>query len=195
MWEVLALLGPPADAVVTRLVAEVVARVDLDATVARVDLDAAAARLDVDAVVRRVDLEPILDRLDLTGIVLQRVDLESVLREVIVRLDEEELRTVASRVDVEAVLDRVDLTATVLDRVDLGRVIAAALAHIDLIALAEEIIDGVDLPEIIRESTGSMASGTVTGIRLQGIEADRAVGRAVDRLLLRHGRATDGPRS
>jgi hypothetical protein len=34
-----------------------------------------------------------------------------------------------------------------------------------------------------------MASETVQGVRMQGIEADQRVGRAVDRLLLRHTRA------
>ena len=61
-----------------------------------------------------------------------------------------------------------------------------ALAQVDLVGLANEVIDGVDLPEIIRESTGSMASETVKGVRMQGIEADQVVGRAMDRLLLRH---------
>lgn len=53
-----------------------------------------------------------------------------------------------------------------------------------------EIIEGVDLPEIIRDSTGALASDTVRGARMQGIAADEAVGRAVDRLLLRRGRRT-----
>ena len=39
-----------------------------------------------------------------------------------------------------------------------------------------------------------MASDTVRGVRMQGINADEAVGRAVDRLLLRRGRrATEVP--
>ena len=101
--DVLAGLVPLADAVVTRLVAEVVARVDLDEAVSRVDLDAAASRLDVDAVVGRVDFEPVLDRLDLTAIVLRRVDLEAVVREVLACLDEEELRSLVDRVDVGGV--------------------------------------------------------------------------------------------
>jgi hypothetical protein len=183
------------DSVVNQLIEEVVRRVDLDAAVERVD---------VDAVVRRVDIEAILDRIDLTATVLDRVDLEVLVREILERLDEPELSTmvervdvdaVVRRVDVESVLDRVDLTAAVLNRVDLKTVVDAALAQVDMIALAEEIIDGVDLPEIIRESTGSMASETVKGVRMQGIGADRAVGRAVDRLLLRHDHASDDIRS
>ncbi|HEY7721608.1 MAG TPA: hypothetical protein VIB11_07190 [Pedococcus sp.] len=110
-----------------------------------------------------------LRRLRLTDVVLEHVDLDAVV----------------AAVDVEAVLDRVDLTAVVLQRVDLDALVNAVIAHVDLIGLAEEVIDGVDLPEIIRESTGSMASDAVRGARLQGIAADEAVGRAVDRLLLR----------
>ena len=135
---------------------------------------------------------------------LARVDLGVVLREVVRDLDERSIELVLSRVDVDAVaerldvdavaqrldvdvvLDRMDLTSVVLTRVDLHALVDAVLAQMDLIGLAEQVIDGVDLPEIIRESTGSMASETVRGARMQGIEADQAVGRAMDRLLLRH---------
>ena len=89
-------------------------------------------------------------------------------------------------------IDRLDLTAIVLNRVDLDALVNAVLARIDLVGLAEEVIDAVDLPEIIRESTGSMASETVRGARMQGIHADEAVGRAVDRILLRRGRRHPG---
>ncbi len=163
-------------------------------------------RVDVDAVAARLNVMAVLDRLDLTDIVLSRVDLQRVVREVLIRLDAETLSevlvlvdvdavaarldvdAVAGRLDVDAVLDRLNLTSTVLDRVDLGVVVDAALSKVDLIGIAEQIIDGVDLPEIIRESTGTMASDTVRRGRMQGIEADEAVGRAVDRLLLRHTR-------
>ena len=141
--------------------------VDLDRVVAAVDLDAAAAQLDVSAVVERVDVEPIVDRVDLDA--------------------------AARRLDVDAVLDRLDLTSVVLERVDLGALVHAVLAQVDLVALAAEVIEGVDLPEIIRESTGSLASDTVRGVRMQGIFADEAVGRAVDRLLLRRGHTSTHP--
>ncbi len=172
------------------LTAVVLERVDLQAVVTTV-LD----RLDLTAVVlERVDLQAVvttvLDRLDLTAVVLERVDLQAVVTTVLDRLDLTEI--VLERVDLQAVvttvLDRLDLTEIVLQRVDLQAVVAAALAQTDLVAIAEEVIDAVDLPEIIRESTGSMASDTVRGARMQGISADEAVGRAVDRLLLRHSR-------
>ena len=149
-------------------------------------------------VVRRVEVEPVLDSLDLTEIVLQRVDLDAVVRTVITHVDEDEIATVVSKVDVDAIagtldidrlLDRMDLTALVVNRVDLVKVVDAVLDQMDLIAVANEIIEGVDLPEIIRESTGSMASETVKGVRMQGIGADQAVDRAVSRLLLRRARS------
>ena len=175
-------IGTVLDMLVDQLIAEVVRRVDID------------------QVIDRVDVNAVLDRVDLTETVLTRVDLDVVVRQVLTRVDEEQVAALASKVDVdaiarrldiEAVLDRIeDLTSTVLKRVDLVRVVDAVLDQMDLIALANEIIDGVDLPEIIRDSTGSMASETVKGVRMQGIGADQAVDRAIDRLLLRR---TRGP--
>ena len=157
--------------------------------------------VDVNAIASRLDIEAVLDRMDLTQTVLERVDLDVEVGRVLNGLDEESLagllekvdvNTIARRLDIEAVLDRMDLTTTVLRRVDLVRVVDAVLDQMDLIALANEIIEGVDLPEIIRDSTGSMASETVKGVRLQGIGADQAVDRAINRLLLRRDR-TPGP--
>lgn len=158
-------------------------------------------RVDVDQIIGEVDFDQVLDRLDMTQIVLTRVNLDAVVDKVLTGMDEESLSallekvdvdSVARRLDIDAILDRMDLTQTVLKRVDLVRVVDAVLDQMDLIALANEIIDGVDLPEIIRDSTGSMASETVKGVRMQGIGADQAVDRAIDRLLLRRTR-TPGP--
>ena len=173
------------DDLLNEAIAEVVRRVDLDAIVARLDIDA------------------VLDRVDITAIVLDRVDLDVVVHEAVKYVDEPtvaalaekvDVNAIAQRLDIEAVLDSMDLTETVLKRVDLVRVVDAVLDQMDLIALANEIIEGVDLPEIIRDSTGSMASETVKGVRMQGIGADQAVDRAIDRLLLRRAR-TSGPAS
>ncbi|MGA8044835.1 MAG: hypothetical protein WCA30_01075 [Dermatophilaceae bacterium] len=184
------------DIIVPVLLAEVLRRatvtelvlryVDLDRVVAGVDLDAAASRLDVAAIVEQVEVDPVVARVDLDA-VIQRIDMESVL-------DRIDMENVIERIDMDVVLDRIDLTRIVLERVDLDAVVTAILAHIDLVGLAGEVIEGVDLPEIIRESTGSMASDTVQGARMQGIVADEAVSRAVDRLLLRRRhRATQAP--
>jgi hypothetical protein len=145
----------------------IVAEVDLDAAAARLDLDAAAARLDLDAAAVRLDLDAFLGRLDLTKIVKERVDLDDLVAGV-------DLDKVVARLDLDAVVVRLDLDA-LIDR-------------IDLVGLAEGVIAEVDLPEIIRESTSSVASDTVRGVRMQGISGDEALGRAVGRLRLRRSR-------
>jgi hypothetical protein len=127
----------------------------------------------------------LLRRVDVNGIVAA-VDLDRAAS----RLD---VDAIARRVDIQAVLDRLDLTTVVLERVDLDMLVEAVIRRIDLVGLTEGVIDEIDLPGLIRESTGSMASATVLGARMQGIAADEAVGRVVDRLLLRrHGRANVG---
>ena len=52
-----------------------------------VDLDAVVAKVDVDAVVRRCDVEAVLDRLDLTRVVLERVDLDTLVAAVLAKVD------------------------------------------------------------------------------------------------------------
>ena len=83
----------------------------------------------------------------------------------------------------DAVVARADLDAAVA-RVDLD----AVIARVDLVAIVEEVLDEIDLPAIIRDSTGSMASETVRGVRMTGISADDAISRAVDRALFRRRR-------
>ena len=131
-------------------------------------------------------VEAVLDRLDLTELVVRRVDLDRVAR----------------GLDVEAVLDRLDLTELVVSRVDLDRIAGAldieaiayrldlnALARrIDLIGLAEQVVVGIDLPQLIRDSTGSVASEGIAGVRMQGMEADQALAHFVDRVLRRRPR-------
>jgi hypothetical protein len=100
---------------------------------------------------------------------------------------------------VTAMGKRLDLTALVVDNVDVDALAAsidvnAILARVDLLGLANYIITGVDLPEIIRESTAGITSEAVHGVRLRGVEADQAVARVIDRMLLRrHVRAAGGP--
>jgi hypothetical protein len=176
-----------------------------------VDVDRVAGavidRMDVPAVVDRV-----LDRLDLDRIVagvLARLDLDAVVTAALADLDlDRVVGDAVARVDVatlvEQVIAEIDLTALVTERVDLGAVIDDALDQLDLTSLvmervdlatvAEKVIGDIDLPEIIRESTGSIAYETVRGIRLQSVDADRAVERVVDRILLRRrARRTKAP--
>jgi hypothetical protein len=117
----------------------------------------------------------VLSRLDLTKIVAERVDLDQVVASV-------DLDKAVENLDLDAVVSRLDLEALI--------------ARLDLADLAEGVIAEVDLAEIIRQSTGSVASETVQGVRMQGISGDEAVGRAVGRLRLRfsrHSEVAPGP--
>lgn len=77
--------------------------------------------------------------------------------------------------------------SVMLDRL-VPAVAAEVLKRLDMAAMAEGVIAEVDLAEMIRQSTGSVASDTVRGVRMQGISGDEAVGRVVARLRLRRGR-------
>ena len=83
---------------------------------------------------------------------------------------------------VAAVLDELDLTAIVRDHLH-AEAIEAVIARIDLVGLANEVIEEVDLPAIIRGSTSSVTADVMTDVRSQGERADDAVSGFVDRLL------------
>jgi hypothetical protein len=115
----------------------------------------------------------VLDQIDVTSLVTDRVDLD----------------TVAAGLDVERVVDRVDLDS-VAARIDVN----ALLDRLDLAGIARYVIEEVDLPEIIRSSTGSIMTDSVRGMRMQSIVADERLGKVVDRALLRRRpRLTDTP--
>lgn len=71
---------------------------------------------------------------------------------------------------VELVLDELDLNELVRQRVD-------------LVGLANEVIDGIDLQSVIRESTDTMTNEVMSDVRTQGERADDAISGFVDRLL------------
>lgn len=163
------------DAVLDRidLTELVLQRVDIDRIVATVDLDAVVARLDLSAIIESLPLDEIVSRVDINAIA-SRVDVNGIAS----RLD---LNAVASRIDVDEIVARVDID-TIIDRIDLA-------------SIANQVIEDIDLSEIIRGSTGAMASETVLGVRMQGIQADDRVNRVVDKLLLRRReRDTAAPR-
>jgi hypothetical protein len=175
------------------------ARLDLDAAIARADLDAAVARVDIDAVLSRVDLTTIVDRLDIDAIVagvdieaaVARVDVDEIVARVdldaiLARLD---LDAIVAGVDLDAAAARLDLDA-IVKRVDPDAVIArvdveAVLTRLDLAGIARQVIEDIDLPEILRQSTGAVSSEAVRGIRNESVLADEAVARFVDRVLRR----------
>ncbi len=143
--------------------------VNLNAIAEGIDVDAVVARADLDAAMARADLDAVIARVDLDGAVA-RVDLDAVVS----RLD---IDAIAKRLDVDAVIALVDVDA--------------ALARLDLAGIARQVIDAIDLPEILRQSTGTVASEAVRGVRVEGVAADDAVARFVDRLLRRS--RPDGP--
>lgn len=156
----------------------VVARVDLDAAVARVDFDAAVANVDLDAAVARVDIDAAVARVDIDA-AIARVDLDAAVARV-------DLDAAVKRVDLDAAVSRVNLDAPVA-RVDLD----AAVSRVDLSGIARTVIDDIDLPGIIRQSTGGLATDAVHEVRTQGMQADDAVAHIVGRLLGR--RRPDAP--
>ncbi|RUP33336.1 MAG: hypothetical protein EKK51_06390 [Mycolicibacterium sp.] len=68
----------------------------------------------------------------------------------------------------------------VLDELDLNELVRR---RVDLIGLANEVIDGIDLEAIISRSTDSMTAEVMTDVRTQGERADDAISGFVDRLL------------
>jgi hypothetical protein len=148
------------------------------------EVAARAARALIAALVAAV-----LDEVDLDQVVA-RVD----LNQVVARVD---LNQIAARIDLDEIVDRIDVDA-IAARIDLDAIVArldidAILARIDLPALTEQVIDEVDLGEIIRESSSTMASETVDALRVQGMRVDGLVSRIVDRILLREGQRQTGP--
>ena len=98
--------------------------------------------------------------------------------------------TEALPVVMEAVLSRLDLTDIVIRHVDIDRLITtvdldAAVNQVDLLGVAQYVIDGVNLPAIVRSSSASITTEAVHGLRVHGVEADQAVARVIDHLIPR----------
>ncbi len=138
--------------------------------------------------------ELVVSRLDLTGIVVQHVDIDEVVKAV-------DLDAVVARLDLDAVVQRIDLDAAVagvdlnaaVDGVDIDAIagkldIDAVIGRVDIVAMVEEVIAAIDLPAIIRDSTGSMASETVRSARMTGISVDEAISRSLERFRYRRRR-------
>src|SRR5918997_1783307 len=202
-------LGPLADALLPEAAAAVLSRldvaglveryVDIDRIAGRLDIDAVAARLDVDRVVDRVDVDAIAAGLDLNTLVekvdvrrvVDRVDLDEIVARVDIDrvIDRVDLDEIVARVDIDRVIDRVD-PDEIVARVDIDRAAARldldpVIARAGIVELARYVIEEIDLAALIQSSTASVSAEVVRGVRDQGADADRAVERVVDRLLLR----------
>jgi hypothetical protein len=105
-------------------------------------------------------IDAIISRIDLTDVVLARVDLRAIV-----------LRA----------LDEIDLTAIVVDRVDLDVIIN----QIPIVEIADYVINEIDLPELIRQSTGGVAVNALNATRMQAADADAGIATVVNRILFR----------
>lgn len=113
--------------------------------------------------------DAIVSRMNLTDVVLRNVDLETI---------------------VSSALDQLDLTAIVLERVDVDQIVAqtnieAVIDRVPMIQIADYIIEEIDLPQIIRESTGGIAMDAFTTTRFSAVKSDEILSRVVNGLLLR----------
>ena len=117
----------------------------------------------VPAVLNRIDVDELLERVDVQRVV-DRVDVDGL----VARID---LDALAGRLDVDALLARVDVDALV-HRLDIG-------------AITREAMEAVDFGEIVRESSASIGTDVVDGVRFQMIRADDLLARWVDLVLRR----------
>jgi hypothetical protein len=106
---------------------------------------------------------------------------------VAVVLEEVDLDQIVDRLDMDRIVERLDMDAIVA-RVDVD----AILDRVDLAAVTERVMDEVDVGEIIRESSSTMASETADALRVQGMQADQVLSRLVDRVLRRKGERQTG---
>ncbi len=113
--------------------------------------------------------DAIISRIDLTDVVVRNVDLKSV---------------------VLSALDEIDITEIVVDRVDVNAIVGhadidAVIDRVPMLQIADYIIEEIDLPQIIRESTGGVALDAFTTTRVSAIRTDEIISKVVDTVLLR----------
>jgi hypothetical protein len=186
---------PPIAAPVERRVNAAVASVEEQGRVTREQapmLLAVAVGLLFDKLVPYV-AENALDRIDLNQLIASRVDIDALaalldLDAAVARVD---LDAAVARVDLDAAVARVDLDAAVA-RVDVDRVVETVSMAV-IIEIARQVVDAIDLPLIIRESSGGVAADLVTDVRLQTIDADASFARLLDRVFRRGGSAAGPP--
>lgn len=168
------------------------ADLDADWRSERVEAEQGARRIG-DALVPEV-VASVLDTLDLTAIVVERVDLDRVVNEVDMAglIDRIDIQAIVDRLDIQSIVDRVDIQA-IVDRLDLDAIIGkvdldAIVARVDVSGLARQVIDDLDLPALIRQSTEAVTNESVEGVRVHSAHADRYVQDVVDAVLRRRAR-------
>lgn len=117
-----------------------------------------AGRAMAEGVVHQI-VNGVVRELDVNAIV-EQVDIDDLLK----------------RVDIDAIVQRVDIDA-LLERVDIDGIVK----RVDLQALMADI----GLEDIVRQSTGVLASDSVKLVRVRTMNGDVLLSRFVDRLLHR----------
>jgi hypothetical protein len=125
--------------------------------------DARAAAGEFGASLETQIVRAALQSMDITEIVREGVDLNSLVGEV-------DVDRIAARLDLDAVIARVDFPR-----------------------LVQEVLDDIDLPDLIRESTGTLTADAIEEVRYVSVSADRTIARAMDRLIRRHRRHLEAP--
>jgi len=126
--------------------------------------------------------DAVMGQLDVTQLVIDHVDIQRIAEEI-------DMDALVGRLDVDQLIDRLDIDR-LASRIDIDALVArldveAVLDRLDLAAIAADVIEELDLPQLIRDATADTASDGVRTARLRGVEADRAIKRAVDRILAR----------
>jgi hypothetical protein len=136
-------------------------------------------------------VDTLLGQLDLTTLVIDHLDIRRVASGVDIQamVADLDMDALVGRLDMDRLLDGIDMDR-LLDRIDMERLTAridieALLDRVDMPAVASSVIDDLDIPQVIREATADTASEGVRDVRLRGVEADRAIRRAVNRILSR----------
>lgn len=93
-------------------------------------------------------------------------------------------------VAVNAVVSRVDLTEIVVQHVDVNAIVARAnivpiLDRIPMVEIADYVMAEIDLPSLVRESTGGVADDILDLLRFQAISTDNFISSVVDKVLFR----------
>ena len=109
---------------------------------------------------------------------------------------------IVDRIDLKPIVERaiseLDLTEVVLQNVDVDAIVAHAdlepiIDRLPLTDLAQYVVDSIDLPAIIRSSTGGIAVDALSATRITSMTADAVLGRITDAILLKRRRNTASP--
>lgn len=109
---------------------------------------------------------------------------------------------IVDRIDLKPIVERaiseLNLTEIVLQNVDIDAIVAKAdlepiIDRLPLTDLASYVVEQIDLPAIIRSSTGGIAIDALSSARVASMAGDALVGRISDAILLKRRRNTASP--